>query len=87
MDSEREKREAVERASQRKQDYLRSYHFRLTVGGMLLILGICVLLYYAGDFINSYVNLAWIGLTGILISAFFTGKYLYLICLTDDDDY
>ena len=87
MDVERQDKGVPERAAERKLDYLRSHHVKLTVGGSALILSVVTLLYFAGDIINGYINVAWIGLIVILIFAFFPAKYFYLICLTDDYDY
>jgi|GEM_PF-4107809 len=76
-----------ERAAQRKIDYLRSFNIKLNIGGAALVLGLFTLLYFAGDFINSYVSVSWLVLVGLLVGIFYTLKYFYLAWFTDDDDY
>lgn len=53
----------------------------------MFVAGVFILLYFAGDFISSYINVAWLVLPGILICCFYTGKYFYLAWYTDDEDY
>jgi len=76
-----------ESAAQRKIDYLRSYNIKLNIGGSIFVVGLFILLYFAGDLINSYVNIGLLVLIGLLICTFYTLKYFYLAWFTDDEDY
>jgi hypothetical protein len=74
-------------AAQRKMSYLRAYNIKLNIGGSIFIVGIFTLLYFAGDLINSYVNVGWLVLIGLLICVFYTLKYFYLAWYTENEDY
>jgi hypothetical protein len=75
------------REASRKMDYLRAYNIKLNIGGSIFVVGLFTLLYFGGDLINSYVNVNWLVLIGLLICVFYTLKYFYLAWYTDDEDY